>query len=55
MHLLLAYFLENRPVVFTAWTSLSTTTASASVGESVVAAFDTVYSLTQTKNRHALT
>jgi hypothetical protein len=50
----LAYFLENLPAIFAAWTSLFTTMASASVGESVVAAFDTVHSLTQTKNRKRL-
>jgi hypothetical protein len=46
----LAYFLENRQAIFAVWTSLSTTTASTSVDESVVAAFDTVRSLIQTKD-----
>jgi hypothetical protein len=50
----LAYFLENRQVIFAAWTSLSTTMASTSVDESVVAAFDTVRSLIQSKDRKRL-
>ncbi|KAN0116790.1 hypothetical protein V8E51_002767 [Hyaloscypha variabilis] len=46
----LAYFLENRQSIFAAWTSLSTT----SVDESVVTAFNTVHSLTQSKDRKRL-
>jgi hypothetical protein len=50
----LAYFLENRQSIFAAWTSISTTTASTSVDESVVTAFNTVHSLTQSKDRKRL-
>lgn len=50
----LAYFLENRQVIFAAWTSLSPTMASTSVDESVVAAFDTVHSLIRSKDRKRL-
>jgi hypothetical protein len=46
----LAYFLENSQAIFAAWTSLSTVMALTSVDKSVVAAFDTVYSLTQSKD-----
>jgi hypothetical protein len=50
----LAYFLENRQVIFAAWTSLSPTMASTSVDESVVVAFDTVHSLIRSKDRKRL-
>jgi hypothetical protein len=50
----LAYFLENRQAIFAAWTSLFTTMASTNVDESVVAAFDTVHSLTQSRDRKRL-
>jgi hypothetical protein len=50
----LAYFLENRLVIFAAWTSLSPTIASTSVDESVVAAFNTVHSLIRSKDRKRL-
>jgi hypothetical protein len=51
---ILAYFLENRQVIFAAWTSLSPTMALTSVDESVGAAFDTVYSLIRSKDRKRL-
>jgi hypothetical protein len=50
----LAYFLENRQTIFAAWTSLSTTMALTSIDESVVTAFNTVHSLTQSKDRKRL-
>jgi hypothetical protein len=50
----LAYFLENRQVIFAAWTSLSPIMALTSVDKSVVAAFNTVYSLIRSKDRKRL-
>jgi hypothetical protein len=50
----LAYFLENRQIIFAAWTSLSPAMASTSVDESVVAAFNTVHSLIRSKDRKRL-
>jgi hypothetical protein len=50
----LAYFLENRQAIFAAWTSLSPTMASTNVDEPVVAAFDTVHSLTRSEDRKRL-
>jgi hypothetical protein len=50
----LAYFLENRQIIFAVWTSLSPAMASTSVDESVVAAFNTVHSLIRSKDRKRL-
>ena len=45
---------ENCQAIFAAWTSLSPMIGSTSVDESVVAAFDTVYSLIQSQDRKRL-
>jgi hypothetical protein len=52
MHL--PIFLKIGSFIFETWTSLLTVMASTSVGESVVAAFDIVHSLTRIKDRKRL-
>jgi hypothetical protein len=51
----LSFFLKNHQFIYEAWTSSTTpTNCDHSVDESVVAAFDIVHSLAQSKNRKRL-